>query len=179
MATSDETFADFARSVIEAVEESERAALDAVRRFVDSVDQALPGSSDADPNRRLELIEAALKMVERLLTLSNEAAGRLAETVQRAVPEDLLAAARQKIAEQVPALKGAASDAAATVAAAAAPVKKVVVRKAPAKKAAKKAPAKKAPAKKAPAKKAPAKKAPAKKAPAKKAPAKKAPAKKA
>ena len=143
---SDEPIADIARDVIDAVDESERSALDAVRRFVDSVDRALPGSGSADdPSRRVEVIDAALKMVEHLLSLSNDFAGRLAETVQRAVPADMIAAAKSAI-DQVPIKMPSSPEPSA------APAKK-----APAKKA---APAKQAAAKKA----APAKKAPAKKA---------------
>ena len=130
------TSTDLPEEVIDSVDESERAALAAVRRFVESVDQALPGGgAKGAPSRRVEVIDAALKMVEQLLGVSNDFAQRVAESVQSAL-SDL-----PKVG----------------------PAKKAPAKKAPAKKApAKKAPAKKAPAKKAPAKRAPAKKAPAK-----------------
>jgi hypothetical protein len=135
--------AELVLGVIAAVDENERGVLDAMRRFVAAVDDALPGGgAKEEPSRRVEIVEAALKMIEQLLGVSNDAARRLTESLRQALP------------------------------AFEPPAKKVAAKKAAAKKAAaKKAPAKKAPAKKAAAKKAPAKKAPAKKAPAKKAPA--------
>ena len=116
------------RDVIATVAESEAEALDAVRRFVETVDRALPGGgTDEDPSRRVEIIDAALQMVERLLSASNDLASRVVKTVEHAVSD-----ARPK----APAKKT--------------PAKKTAAKKAPAKKAAaKKAPAKKAPAKKA------------------------------
>ena len=125
--------AELVLGVIAAVDENERGVLDAMRRFVAAVDDALPGGgAKEEPSRRVEIVEAALKMIEQLLGVSNDAARRLTESLRQALP------------------------------AFEPPAKKVAAKKAPAKKAAaKKAPAKKAPAKKAPAKKAPAKKAPA------------------
>ena len=128
--------AELVLEVIEAVDENERVVLDAMRRFVAAVDDALPGGGTKDePSRRVEIVEAALKMIEQLLDVSNDAARRLTESLRQALP-----------AIEAPGKK--------------APAKKPAAKKA----AAKKAPAKKAPAKKAAAKKAPAKKAPAKKA---------------
>ena len=136
--------AEFVLDVIDTVDDDEKAAFDAIRRFLESVDSSLPGGSKKGaPSRRLQLIESAVDMIELLLGVSNEAAQRLTKSVRNAIPQW--------------------EDAA----------KKATAKKAPAKKApAKRAAAKKAPAKKAPAKKAAAKKAPAKKRPAKKAAAK-------
>ena len=160
---TEEVGAEFLLEIIGTVDDDERAAFDALRRFVESVDAALPGGgTKGAPSRRVELVEAAMDMIEQLLGVSNDAARRLTDSVRKALPQFEAAA---RAAKKAPAKKAAAKKA---------PAKKAAAKKAPAKK----APAKKAPAKKAPAKKAPAKKAPAKKAPAKKAPAKKAPAKK-
>jgi len=144
----EDTGAEFVLDLIDSLDETEKSALDAIRRFIDSVDDALPGTG----TRRVEIVDAALKMIERLLGVSNDTARRVTESVRKALPE-IEANAQELIERATPA----------------------PARKAPAKK----APAKRAPAKKAAAKKAPAKKAVAKKAPAKKAPAKKTPAKKA
>ncbi len=140
--------AEFLLDLIKTVDDSERAALDAIRRFVTSVDKAFPrGDKKSGPRRQVEVVEAALKMIEQLLAGSNEVAQRLTQSVRDALPEierNASAAAKRNVAK--------------------APAKKAAAKKA----AAKKAPAKKAPAKKAAAKKTPAKrKAPAKKAPAK------------
>jgi hypothetical protein len=125
------TITELSLDAVDTIDETERAALDAVRRFVESVDRAIPGGgTKSSPSRRVEIIDAALKMIEQLLGVSNDFAQRVTESVQGALP-----------AKKAPAKK--------------APAKKAPAKKAPAKK----APAKKAPAKKAPAKKAPAKKA--------------------
>ncbi|MFN7150642.1 MAG: hypothetical protein ACK4V6_14355 [Microthrixaceae bacterium] len=163
--------ADFLVELIDTIDDNEKAALRAIREFVESVDAALPGGgTKQSPGRRVELVEAALDMIEKLLGVSNEAAQRLTESVREALPqieEAAQAAARKRAAKKSPAKKAPAKRAAKKSPAKKAPAKKVAAKKAPAKRAtAKKAPAKKAPAKRA-TKKAPAKKAPAKKAPAK------------
>jgi hypothetical protein len=156
--------ADFLVELIDTIDDNEKAALRAIREFVASVDDALPGGGTKEsPGRRAELVEAALDMIEKLLGVSNEAAQRLTESVREALPQ--IEEAAQAAARKAPA-RGRATK------------KKAAAKKAPAKRAAaKKAPAKKTPAKRATAKKAPAKKTPAKRAAAKKAPAKKTPAK--
>ena len=137
--TTEDIGAEFVLELIDTIDDNEKAAIRAIREFVGSVDAALPGGGTKDaPSRRMEIIRAALDMIEQLLGVSNEAAQRLTESVRETLPQIEEAAKK-------------------------APAKKAPAKKAPAKK----APAKKAPAKKAPAKKAPAKKAPARKAPAK------------
>jgi len=127
------TITELSLDAVDTIDETEKAALDAVRRFVESVDRALPGGgSKSSPSRRVEIIDAALKMIEQLLGVSNDFAQRVTESVQGALP------AKKAPAKKAPAKK--------------APAKKAPAKKAPAKR---KAPAKKAPAKrKAPAKKA-------------------------
>jgi len=148
---TEEVGAELLLNIIGTVDDDEKAAFDAIRRFVESVDSALPGGGKKNaPSRSVRLVEAALDMIEQLLGVSNDAATRLTNSVRQALPQFEAAA---HTAEKAPAKK--------------APAKKAPAKKAPAKKAATKTPAKKAPAKKAPAKKAPAKKA-ATKTPAKK-----------
>ena len=157
--TTENIGADFLVELIDTIDDNEKAALRAIREFIESVDAALPGGGTKNaPGRRVEVVEAGLRMIEELLGVSNDVAQRLTESVREALPQ--LEKAAQGATRARPATKRT--------------TKKAAAKKAPAKKAAaKKAPAKKAAAKKAPAKKAPAKKAPAKKAAAKKAPAKK------
>jgi hypothetical protein len=52
--------------VLKSVESGQRAALEAVRKFVDTVDQALPRIGEA-PSRRQEVIDGAMEMAERLV----------------------------------------------------------------------------------------------------------------
>ena len=152
---TEEVGAELLLNIIGTVDDDEKAAFDAIRRFVESVDSALPGGGKKNaPSRSVRLVEAALDMIEQLLGVSNDAATRLTNSVRQALPQFEAAA---HTPEKAPAKK--------------APAKKAAAKKAPAKKAATKTPAKKAPAKKA-ATKSPAKKAPAKKA-ARKTPAKK------
>ncbi len=166
----EEAGSEFVLDIIETVDDEEQAAFDAIRSFVESVDDALPGGGKkGDPSRRVEIVEAGLKMIERLLGVSNDVARRLTESVSEALPE---------IERNV---KATAKKASAKRPGKKAPAKKKAAKKSTAKKSAakKKAPAKKKSAakKKAPAKK---KSAAKKKAPAKKKSAakKKAPAKK-
>ena len=52
--------------VLKSLESGQRAAIDAVRKFVDTVDQALPGTGE-EPSRRQEIVDAAMEMSDRLV----------------------------------------------------------------------------------------------------------------
>ena len=59
--------ADLSDAVLKSVEAGQLAALDAVRKFLDSVDEALPAIGDR-PSRRETVIDAALEMADKLVT---------------------------------------------------------------------------------------------------------------
>ena len=59
--------ADLSEEVLKTVESGQRAAIQAVRKFADTVDEALPAIGDR-PSRRETLIDAALDMADKLLT---------------------------------------------------------------------------------------------------------------
>lgn len=59
--------ADLSQEVLESVEAGQKAAIDAVRKFVDAVDEALPALGDR-PSRREKVIDAALDMADKLVT---------------------------------------------------------------------------------------------------------------
>jgi hypothetical protein len=59
--------ADLSDEVLKTVEAGQRAAIEAVRKFVDTVDEALPVVGDR-PSRRETLIDAALDMADKLVT---------------------------------------------------------------------------------------------------------------
>lgn len=59
--------AELSEEVLKTVEAGQRAAIEAVRKFVDTVDEALPAVGDR-PSRRETLIDAALDMAEKLVT---------------------------------------------------------------------------------------------------------------
>ena len=58
--------ADLSEDVLKSVESGQRAAIDAVRKFVDTVDEALP-TIGGRPSRRETVIEAALEMADKLV----------------------------------------------------------------------------------------------------------------
>lgn len=58
--------ADLSDEVLKSVESGQRAAIDAVRKFVDTVDEALPAVGER-PSRREKVIDAALEMADKLV----------------------------------------------------------------------------------------------------------------
>ncbi len=68
---SDQTAVDrtveLSDEVLESVAAGQRAAIEAVRKFVDTVDEVLPAIGDR-PSRREVVIDAALDMADRLVT---------------------------------------------------------------------------------------------------------------
>lgn len=85
--SNEEVGAEFLLEVIDTVDVDERAAFDAIRSFVESVDKALPGGGkQGAPRRRVEIVEAGLTMIEQLLGVSNDVARRLTESVRQALP---------------------------------------------------------------------------------------------
>ena len=52
--------------VLDSVEKGQRAAIDAVRKFVDTVDQALPARAEG-PSKRQEIVDSAMEMADRLV----------------------------------------------------------------------------------------------------------------
>jgi hypothetical protein len=52
--------------VLKSLESGQRAAIEAVRRFADTVDEALPALGER-PSRRQEVIDAAMEMADRLV----------------------------------------------------------------------------------------------------------------
>jgi len=133
---------DSADRIINSLAEAERTALDAVRRFLDTVNGAFPDVGP-DGGARQRIIDSAFRMTDELVGSSNEFAHRLvkvgADAAKRAPAAK--AAGKRAIAKKAPAKK--------------APAKKTAAHKAPAEKtAAKKATPRKAPAKETAAKKA-------------------------
>jgi hypothetical protein len=58
--------------VLRSVESAQRAAIDAVHKFVDIVDEKLPAAGDGHPSRRQEIVDAALDMSDRLVRTQYE-----------------------------------------------------------------------------------------------------------
>jgi hypothetical protein len=121
--------------IIDSVADAERSALDAVRRFLDTVNKSFPDVGP-DGGQRQRIIDSAFRMTEELVGTTNQFAHRLVE-------------ASADAAKRVP-VSGPGSRRAARHSAKKAPAEKATAEKATARK----APAKKATARKAPARKA-------------------------
>ncbi len=57
---------ELSEEVLKSLETGQRAAIEAVRKFVDTVDQTLPALGER-PSRRQEIVDAALEMADRLV----------------------------------------------------------------------------------------------------------------
>lgn len=57
---------ELSEQVLEQVKSSQQSAIEAVRKFMESVDDALPPHGD-NPSKRQEVIDSALEMSERLV----------------------------------------------------------------------------------------------------------------
>jgi hypothetical protein len=58
--------AALSEEVLRSLESGQRAAIDAVRKFVDTVDEKLPALGER-PSRRQEIVDAAMEMADRLV----------------------------------------------------------------------------------------------------------------
>lgn len=63
-----EKTAELSDEVLQYVEQGQRAAIDAVRKFVDTVDRTLPALPHGDGvSRREEIVDSAMEMADRLV----------------------------------------------------------------------------------------------------------------
>ncbi len=60
------TTAEMSEEVLKSVKAGQRSAIEAVRKFVDTVDEVIPAIGD-HPSRRETVIDAALEMADRLV----------------------------------------------------------------------------------------------------------------
>jgi hypothetical protein len=61
-----ERTAEFSEEILKSLEDGARTALDAVRKFVATVDESLPPRGEG-PSRREEITDSALEMAQRLV----------------------------------------------------------------------------------------------------------------
>ena len=76
---------DGAIRIIESIQDAEQSALDAVRRFLDTVNGVFPDVSEDGPRRKI--IDSAFKMTEQLVGTSNEFAQRVVKVTEKALSE--------------------------------------------------------------------------------------------
>ena len=74
-----------ATRIIGSIEDAEHSALEAVRKFVDTVDGAFHGIGEGGPRRKI--IDSAFKMVEQLLGATNELATSIVDVTEKAMKE--------------------------------------------------------------------------------------------
>ena len=78
--------AKLSEEVLETIEKSQRVALDAVRKFVDTVDQALPSLPHGDgPTGRQEIVDSALEMADRLVHTQYEFIRKVIDSASKTV----------------------------------------------------------------------------------------------
>jgi hypothetical protein len=80
--TEQTTRDDGALRIIDSVEDAEQSALDAVRKFLDTVDGVFPADGEEGPRRKI--IDSAFKMTEQLVGASNQLARRVVTVTEDA-----------------------------------------------------------------------------------------------
>ena len=71
--------------VLKSVESGQRAAIEAVQKFVDTVDEKLPALGDEHPSRRQEIVDAALEMADRLVHTQYEFLRKVVDSAGKAL----------------------------------------------------------------------------------------------
>jgi hypothetical protein len=134
--------------LVDAIEDAEHTSLEAVRKFIDTVDSVVPHLGGDDGPRR-KIIDSAFKMTEQL-------AQNFLDVTRKALTESGRKSAKKAPAKKAPARKASGRQTTAERA----PARKVTARKTAARRStAKRAPARKTTATRASARKAPARKA--------------------
>ena len=79
------TESDGATRIIDSVEDLEQSSLEAVRKFVDTVNDAFPDV--VEDGQRRKIIDSAFKMTEQLVGASNDLARRMVQMTADALGE--------------------------------------------------------------------------------------------
>ncbi|MGO8861960.1 MAG: hypothetical protein ACLQRH_14510 [Acidimicrobiales bacterium] len=77
----EETREDGAGRIIESLQDTEKSALEAVRKFLDTVNGVFPHVGE-DGGPRQKIIDSAFKMTEQLVGASNDLAQRIVKVSQ-------------------------------------------------------------------------------------------------
>lgn len=77
---TDEQSVEGLQQLIEGLQRNEKSALDAVKRFVDTVNDAFPDIGEDGPRR--QIIDAAFRMTEQIVDASNRLAINLVEVTE-------------------------------------------------------------------------------------------------
>jgi hypothetical protein len=76
---------EVSEEVFASVESGQRAAIKAVRKFVDTVDERLPSLGDEHPSRRQDIIDAALEMADELVHTEYNFLSKVARSAGKAL----------------------------------------------------------------------------------------------
>jgi hypothetical protein len=76
---------ELSEEVLQSLEEGARAAIDAVRKFVETVDQALPLPGEG-ASKREEITDSALEMAQRLVTMQYDFLRKVVDSAGKALP---------------------------------------------------------------------------------------------
>ncbi len=76
---------EVSEEVFASVESGQRAAIQAVRKFVDTVDERLPSLGDEHPSRRQDIIDAALQMADELVHTEYDFLSKVARSAGKAL----------------------------------------------------------------------------------------------
>jgi hypothetical protein len=83
-----------AERILEAAQDAEQSAFEAVRKFVDTVDGVFPDlSQDEGPRRKI--IDSAFKMVENLVGTSNKLAENVLQVSAKAMDQTPVGAGKK------------------------------------------------------------------------------------
>ncbi len=93
--TAEKTREDGVARIIQSVQDSEQVALEAVRKFIDTVDGAFPDVGE-DGGLRRKIIDSAFNMTEQLVGASNSFALKLVEGTEDAFVRSEKASATPK-----------------------------------------------------------------------------------
>ncbi len=84
--TAVERTAGLSKEVAQSVEDGQRAAIEAVRKFVDTVDHTLPALPHGEgPSRRQEIIDSALEMADRMVHVQYDFIRKAADSAGKAL----------------------------------------------------------------------------------------------
>jgi hypothetical protein len=75
---------ELTEEALSSIESGQRAAIEAVRKFVDTVDEALPALGDR-PTRRREIVDAAMEMADRLVQTQYEFLKKVVQSAEDAL----------------------------------------------------------------------------------------------
>jgi hypothetical protein len=76
--------ANLSEDVLRSLEAGQRAAIDAVRKFSESVDKALPARGEG-PSRRQEIVDSAMEMADRLVHTQYEFIRKVIESASKSL----------------------------------------------------------------------------------------------